>query len=131
MTPPENAKAAETRLSTLWIDENGVLYSAAKKNVPFTVENITEYYDSVGKITEGNNIYLCSDISEIAVPDKQSRDLIANKALDYPFKAAAVITKSKLSEAIGNIMLIWYKFPFPVKLFTDEDMAQDWLKQYQ
>ncbi|MBI3510628.1 MAG: hypothetical protein HY064_08185 [Bacteroidetes bacterium] len=43
---------------------------------------------------------------------------------------ASIITNSPVSSMLANLYLGLKKPPFPAKLFTDENKARQWLRQY-
>lgn len=45
-------------------------------------------------------------------------------------KAAALITGSAINRTIGNIFLKIDRPPVPLKLFTSEEKARKWLRQF-
>ena len=45
-------------------------------------------------------------------------------------KGAALITGSAVNRTIGNIFLKIDRPPVPLKLFTSEEKAREWLKQF-
>ena len=44
--------------------------------------------------------------------------------------AMALIVHSLLARHLGNLFLNYYKPPYPVKLFSDEQQARRWLSRY-
>jgi hypothetical protein len=107
---------------------DGILY-AYSKSILRTVNNITDNVQLVKEIT-GNKpipllIYLCSS----PVPDKAARKL-STEMLPQIYKAMAMVSKPGLSQFIMKILFSFRKPPIPIKSFTDDVEAREWLKQY-
>lgn len=60
---------------------------------------------------------------------KEVREDAAEFGSKY-YKCLAVVINSSLSRIIANLFMKFSKPPFPVKLFTDEDKAIEWLKTF-
>lgn len=129
MKIPENIEIIDTTLSTLWLDENGILYSIAKKGVPITKEGLQSVYSIMKNITHGNKVCILTDMTNVTPEDKATRDFAASQMIAFT-KALALVAKSYMSRMIANVFLNFNNPPYPVKIFTDEDKAKEWLKQY-
>ncbi len=129
MQIPTNAVRYETPLSTFWIDENGILCSIAKKDVPQTIENLEKNFVLLNQLANGKKLCCLHDISQATAPDKASRDYIAKEAVDNT-KAVALLSPTVFSAVIANLFINLTEHPFPSKMFTDADRAKEWLKQY-
>ena len=70
-------------------------------------------------------IYLCDS----PVPDKETRKF-STEQLPNVYKAMAMVSKPGLSKLIMNILFKLKQPPIPMKSFTDEKLAREWLKQY-
>jgi len=44
--------------------------------------------------------------------------------------ALAIVTRGKAARIIGNVFMAFTKNPYPTKLFSDEDDARNWLRQF-
>ena len=102
-------------IADYYLDSDGILYSYSK-NPRRTIKNISENIALVKQII-GNKIvplliYLC---------DSQ---------LPNVYKAMAMVSKPGLSKLIMNILFKLKQPPIPMKSFTDEKLAREWLKQY-
>ncbi|MFI5141060.1 MAG: STAS/SEC14 domain-containing protein [Bacteroidia bacterium] len=110
------------------LDNDGILYSYSK-NLPRTVKNISENIALVKQIT-GNKkapllIYLC----KTPVPDKETRKFSAEQ-LPNVYTAMAMVSKPGLSKLIMNVLFKLKTPPIPMKSFTDDVQAREWLMQY-
>ena len=62
-------------------------------------------------------------------PDKETRKY-STEQLPTVYKAMAMVSKPGLSKFIMNILFKFQKPPIPMKSFTNDIAAKEWLKQY-
>ena len=129
MVLPENTEVFEFPTSTMWFDENGILCSIAKKVPQETVEQAKKTIVEFLKITAGKKVCLLSDSSDSPPANKAMRDYAA-QVLPEIVKAVAIISRSAVGKMAANLFFSIKKQPYPVKMFTDEMEAKEWLKQY-
>lgn len=60
---------------------------------------------------------------------KEVRDYIDSDEASSTCRAAAILVKNSLSRIVGNVFIKVTKSKYPVKLFTDEAKAVNWLKK--
>jgi microsomal dipeptidase-like Zn-dependent dipeptidase len=129
MVPPKNAKVIEWDTSTIWFDENGILYSVSKKVPPQTMEEAIKSVEDFKKITGGKKVCMLADVTNSAETTKEMRDWAAIE-LPKLIKAIAMVSQSPLGKMLANLFFRVKKQPYPVKMFTDEEEAKEWLLQY-
>ncbi|MBK0383867.1 STAS/SEC14 domain-containing protein [Pedobacter sp. SD-b] len=109
-------------------NENGILYSFSK-SPKRTVKNITENIALVKEITKGKIVPLLIYLCDLPIPDKEARKF-STQQLPNVYKAMAMVSKPGLSKFIMNILFSLKKPLIPMKSFTDEKKAEEWLKQF-
>ena len=129
MTPPANTEVFEFPNSTIWFDEHGIMCSIAKKVPQQTIEEAKETMEELRIITDGRKVCLLSDSTDSPPPDKEMRDYAA-EVIPEIAKAVAIISRSAVGKMAANLFFSIKKQPYPVKMFTDEVEAKEWLKQY-
>ncbi len=129
MVLPENTEVFDFPTSTMWFDEYGILCSIAKKVPQQTVEETKKTMEEFKKITGGNKVCLLSDSTDSAPINKELRDYLG-KVIPEIALAVAVISRSAVGKMAANLFFSIKKQPYPVKMFTDEMEAKEWLKQY-
>ena len=128
MEPPKNSNVIDFPTSTMWWDE-GILCSVAKKAPPQTVEEAKKTIEEFKKITGGKKVCLLSDSTDSTPLSKEMRDYAA-EVIPEIAKAIAIISRSAVGKMAANLFFSIKKQPYPVKMFTDENEAKEWLKQY-
>jgi len=127
ITPPANAQIYKGEIADYWFDE-GILVSLSK-SVKRTVENISGNVALVKQITDNKPVPLLIYISSSPVPDKATRKY-STEQLPVIYSALAMVSKPGLSKFIMNILFSLKPPPIPIKSFTDDNEAKEWLKQY-
>ena len=126
--PPDHIHLIEGEIADYWLDPIGILYSYSK-NPKRTVENIRNNIALVKKITGNRKVPLLIYLSNSPVPDKETRKF-STEQLPNVYKAMAMVSKPGLSKFIMNILFRLKPPPIPMKSFTDDVQAKDWLKQF-
>jgi hypothetical protein len=125
---PTDRRTWDGEIASYWFDDNGILISLSK-NPKRTVANISGNVALVKNITGNKPIPLLIYLSNSPVPDKQTRKF-ASKQLPVIYSAMAMVSKPGLSKFIMNILFALKPPPIPMKSFTDDTQATEWLKQY-
>jgi hypothetical protein len=121
-------KTFEGELATFWFDELGILCAKAK-NVPRSLETQKQNYAFIRQITGNRKVCLLSEMTDSSPLDKETRDYVA-KELPFVFHAMAVMSDSPTGKIIANLFLALKNQPIPIRMFSSELTAKEWLKQY-
>ena len=128
MKPPEDTKVYEHLIATLWFDNSGILYSSSKAS-PRTKQIMIDYATYIKQITNNKKVCILSDISNARPLEKDARDYMETE-LKNIYLAMAIVSTSSLGKMIGNIFFKINKLSFPTKMFSNEEEALTWLKQF-
>jgi len=128
MTEPDKLELIEGEIADYWLSPTGILYSYSK-NPKRTVQNISDNIELVKKITGNKKVPLLIYLSNSPVPDKETRKFSAEQ-LPNVYTAMAMVSKPGLAKFIMNILFNLKSPPIPMKSFSDEKEAIEWLKQY-
>ena len=126
---PTDRQIFAGEIATYWIDDNGILVSLSK-SVRRTVANITDNVALVKRITQDKKVPLLIYLINSPIPDKETRKLSTDQ-LPNVYSAMAMISEAGLAQFIMNILFKFQLPPIPMKNFTDEEEATEWLKQYR
>jgi len=127
ITVPTDRPVYEGEIATYWFDD-GILVSLSK-SPRRTVQNITGNVALVKQITGNKPVPLLIYLSDSPVPDKETREFSTTQ-LPVIYSAMAMVSKPGLSKFIMNILFRLKTPPIPMKSFTDDVEAKEWLKQY-
>lgn len=127
MIVPTDRQIWKGEIADYWLDD-GILISLSK-NPKRTIENISANVALVKNITNNKRVPLLIYLSNSPVPDKATRKF-ATEQLPVVYSAMAMVSKPGLSKFIMNILFALKTPPIPMKSFTDDSEAKEWLKKY-
>ena len=125
---PTDRETWEGEIATYWFDDNGILVSLSK-SILRTVENISSNVKLVRSITDNKPVPLLIYLANSPIPDKQTRKF-STEQLPVIYSALAMVCKPGLSRFIMNILFGLNPPPIPMKSFTNDKAATQWLKQF-
>src|SRR6476661_1719723 len=127
MTRPTDRTIFEGEIADYWFDE-GILVSLSK-SPRRTVENIARNVALVKQITNNKPVPLLIYLANSPVPDKETRRF-STEQLPVIYSAMAMVSKPGLASFIMKILFSLKAPPIPIKSFTDDKEAKEWLKKY-
>ncbi|WP_276135091.1 STAS/SEC14 domain-containing protein [Polluticoccus soli] len=127
-TPPRDRQIYHGEIADYWFDNSGILISLSKAPKR-TVENITANVALVKEITGNKPVPLLIYLCDSPIPDKETRKFSTTQ-LPVIYKAMAMVSEPGLSSFIMKILFALKPSPIPMKSFTNDAEAREWLKQY-
>jgi hypothetical protein len=128
MIAPANIKKLELPTSTMWFDENGILCTVAK-NFTQTIEEAKETMALVRQFIGPGKVCMLSDSTLSPPVNKEMRDFAA-EVLPQFVKAIAILSQSPVGKMAANLFFSLKKQPYPIRFFTSEKEARQWLEQF-
>jgi hypothetical protein len=129
MSPPNPpAHALESEIAISWLGDDGILYSVSKPPTR-TIENVKGNIEVVKKITGGKKACILVFLCPSGKPTKATREYVA-KVLPGVYKAMAMVSSSGLGRIIMNFIFRFNQPSIPMKTFSNEAEAKEWLKNY-
>jgi len=132
MEIPKNVKTYDMRSSTMWLDEDGILFSVPKPDAPLeqTNEEIKVEMEKIRAMLNNKKVCMILESNPNSKPPKrEQRDFIASE-IESITKAMAIVTNSPLSRMIANLFFGLKPPSYPVKMFSNDAEAKNWIKQY-
>jgi hypothetical protein len=127
MNIPTDRQIFESAIATYWW-EGPVLISLSKSTVR-TVETISANVALIKNITNHQPVPLLIYLAKSPVPDKATRQYSAQQ-LPLIYSAMAMVSKPGLSQLIMRLLFRFQSPPIPIKSFTDDKAAMQWLQQF-
>lgn len=128
MIMKKHSPLIEGEIADYYFDTEGILYSYSK-SIKRTVENIGRNVTLVKQITGNKPVPLLIYLTDSPVPDKATRQF-STEQLPHIYKAMAMVAKPGLSQLIMSLLFKFQKPPIPMKSFTDDQKAREWLEQF-
>ena len=115
-----------------WMGEDGIVRTKVKPNAQVTLKEAKENSVAVNSYIEktGKKYPLLVDSRQIKSISKEARDHFSIQNRETRIKAFGILIDSPLSRIIGNFFMGLNKPSVPAKLFTSEEEAVSWLKQF-
>ena len=132
MKVPEHAKTLDLGNSIIWIDDEGIMRSTPVDGpvVDPTREEITANMKRLRAFLGGRKVCMVVESNPNSRPPaKDMRDFVAEQ-LSSIAKAMAIVTSSPLSRMIANLFFSFKPPSYPMKMFTSEEEAVAWVRQY-
>ncbi|QNR84833.1 STAS/SEC14 domain-containing protein [Pedobacter riviphilus] len=118
----------EGEIADYLLTDDGILISYSK-SVLRTVGNISANVVLVKEITGNKKVPLLIYLKNSPVPDKETRKF-STEQLPQIYTAMAMVSKPGLAQLIMKILFKFQNPPIPIKSFTDDKKAMEWLKQF-
>lgn len=128
MIRPTDRQIFEGEIADYRMDDDGILVSLSK-SPKRTVANITGNIALVKQITNNKKVPLLIYLCNSPIPDKETRKF-ASEQLPNMYTAMAMVSKPGLATLIMSVLFKFRTPPIPMKNFTDDKEAKEWLKQY-
>ncbi|MGO4291714.1 STAS/SEC14 domain-containing protein [Chitinophaga sp. RAB17] len=128
MHSPDHLPLIRGEIADYYYDSTGILYSYSK-SVLRTVENISGNIALVKQITGNKKVPLLIYLTDSPVPDRETRKF-STEQLPHVYTAMAMVSKPGLTKLIMNILFKMKAPPIPMKSFTNDAEAKEWLQQY-
>jgi hypothetical protein len=129
ISAPANKQLIEWPSSTLWFDEDGIVYSIAKKSANRSLEETKKSVEEFRKLLGDKKVCMLADISNASPTSRELREYSA-KVLPEFIKAMAMVSRSPAGKMLANLFFALKPQSFPTKVFTSEEEARKWLTQY-
>ncbi len=107
---------------------DGILVSYSK-NVLRTVDLIQDNIALVKSITGDKKVPLLIFLTQSPVPDKATRKY-SQSVLPSVYTAIAMVSKPGLAQLVMKMVFAFQAPPIPMKSFSNEITARQWLQQY-
>lgn len=128
MIIPEHTELIRGTIADYRLGHDGILYSYSK-NILRTVDLIAGNVALVKQITGNKPVPLLIYLTNSPVPDKETRKF-STEQLPHIYTAMAMVSKPGLAKLIMNILFAVKSPPIPMKSFSDDKQAQEWLKLF-
>jgi hypothetical protein len=113
----------------MWFDDDGIFHSVTNKDQHLDLNAMKETFDYINKNKKSERICWIGDVTNASPVDREARAYAAQETPKF-IKALAVITNSTMSKMMADLFLLVYKPTFPIKLFTNQEEATRWIKDF-
>lgn len=109
---------------------DGIIHLEIKDDVEVAEEDIREMNAAVGKIGEGRKYPNLITVGKYTSVSKEARDFAASEEANIFTLADGYVLHSFHQKILGNFFMKFNKPKVPVRFFTEENEAVEWLKEF-
>lgn len=124
--PHPSAEVYRTKTARIWVGDDEIVRVSCTPGAVHGLEEAKENLEAIPTERHKRRPVLV-DIRHVAAVNQEARDLYRNPEAN-DIIALALLIESPLSRVIGNIFVGLSKMHVPVRLFTSEAPAVEWLK---
>ena len=117
----------ETRVSTIWLGDDGILRIVNKPGVVVSIDDVEENIVWVSGLLSGRKVPALIDVRQTRYIERKARLRLSKLRM---LRAEAVVIESAVSTMIGNFFMGINRLSVPSKLFTCEADALAWLNGF-
>jgi hypothetical protein len=118
----------ETRTHLIWLGDDGIARVKMKPSAEVDAEDSTRAIECMRALRA--RLPTLVYMAEMKFVSREARTNFAGEEAATLISAAALLTSSPLSRAIGNFFVGLSKPLFPTRLFTSEAEALAWLRRF-
>lgn len=121
------AKEAMTAKFWLIYGDDGILRVKPRPNAEVDLDDVILYFENADRLTEGQKVPVLVDSTEPYTTSKRGQQYSAQRS--HNRIATAVVTTSTITNMLTNTYVSVFKPASPIRLFTSETEAIEWLKK--
>jgi hypothetical protein len=124
----------ETQAAKIWLEEDGIVWTMILPIVfpddKLTIADARNIIEGASKLTNGKKTPMLVESSYARPMNSEAKEFLTGMEAANVVSALAMITSSSLNKLLRNVLLGINKPSYPVKLFTSEAEAINWLKRF-
>ena len=120
----------KTRTCEIFVDELGILHVKILGGVIIDKEDATDNFLVIRHLTKGRSVLKLLDSRKVYRINKEARIFIERQNTSKPDIARAVLVNSFIQKYLMEFFNSLDNTKFPVKIFTSEKKAVEWLKTF-
>lgn len=112
----------------MWVGADGILRHHLDEGIVVTEADAAGVWQKIVELCGTAPVRSVVDLSGVEFADRRARDAFSEPRAGANEVATAVVVGTLVSRTLGNMFLNLSKPERPVKLFTAESEALDWLR---
>lgn len=130
MKAPDSAQVFDSPNSTYWFDSDGILCVITKQAPELPLEEQKAQMQKLKALIGDKKICMLIDVTHSNRSSSAESREYNSKEVPKFTNAMAFIISSPLTRMLAYLFFAFTTVPFPIKTFSNEEEARDWLKQY-
>lgn len=116
-----------TRACRFEFDPRGFVRATMLPMLEMTLQDAHEAIEATARVNGGNRCPVLVDSRLLKSQSKEARDYLVSEEANRVSSAVALFIGSPVSRMIGNFFMRHHAHRTPVRLFSDEESAVQWL----
>ena len=129
---PGDAKTYELSNSVIWFDKDNIMYSLPKpgQHEERSRSEISEEMKRLKEILPSPKVCMILESGGSNKPPKREDREFISQQITSITRAMAIITTSAVSKMVANLFFTFKPPQYPMKMFSTEEAAKNWIRQY-
>jgi hypothetical protein len=119
-----------TRTVRIWLGDDGIIRMVDLPGTEEALEDAVENVKTVWNVSEGKKRPVLIDIRGLKSITREARQYYASGETARFGRAIGLVIGSPMTRVIGNFFFQLNRPALPLKLFTSEEKALEWLKGF-
>ena len=128
-TRAREPQLVETRVSTHWLDENGISRAKINAGADVALADVRAAMAASSEVMQGKKRPVLVDMRELSSATREARSYSAEDSAQHRL-ALPILIGSPISKVVGSFLLRVNRPSCPTQLFAVEAEAVAWLKSY-
>ena len=111
--------------------EDGILHVHIYGEIPINISQYKSLIGKMGEVTSGGKVPILATADELQIPEEEVRKYMLSSDSNPYSLATALIAHSISQKLVGNFFQSVMKPRRPIKIFTNEQRAVEWLKEFE
>lgn len=117
-------------VARVWVGEDGICRIVYVPGAEVTLQDAQEIMAAYKKINQGKRLPLFIDTKRMRSLSREARSYFASEEAAECACAAAIVVGTPVSKVLGNFYLGLSNPHLPSRLFSSEEKALTWLKEF-
>lgn len=129
LTEESDLKIFDLNTAKIFLRQDGIICIHIKDDVDIQLADAMEHFESLRYLAGGKKYPVLVLTGNGGTVDNQVKDFYRSKKANEPTLAEAVLAKSLAHKLIVNFLIKFNKPDRPIRMFTDEEEAVEWLNR--
>ena len=130
LQPPPDGGAADmvqTRTARIWLEDDGIMRYLTLPDAEDSLADIRDGVAAVWQLSGHRPVPLLVDLSGSRAISKEAREYLSSDESARTTLGVALLVSSPVSRVIGKFFFTLNTPPFPLRIFSAQAEALDWL----
>lgn len=119
-----------TRNAELWSDDEEISWLVFLDEAEVEEEDAITIIQTASQTFVGERFVVLADIRQLKSISNEARQYFSGGDAENLHLALAILVENTATRLLANFFINFHKPTRPTRIFTDEEQAREWLKQY-